>query len=234
MWVIIERMKNNPNRCWIGGVYKQRQDALEYQERSFHKANHSEHMQELRDIPAQDYPILLLFDRDKSDYFYVTPEELAEKILKYEKVEDEDMEIYLLGNRIVKFPSHEYCTYYILRNDTAPEEELIDDHHVDNYEDHHVDNCEMKEMYWRAITVNCVGGLDGVYTCDNCRKRCAGRLTEKGYEPPLGWHIVPQAEWDSYFIRIGLMEPGEAPSNGYETLCPEHDFFIKKFLHSVR
>lgn len=175
MWVVIEKSKENPQKhFWISGVFKNRQDAQEF-------GSHKNLTRELREIPAQDYPVMLMSDWVNFDYIYVTPEELAEKLLAFEKNQDED---------------HQYCIYYIFREDyrsTTPGEDSLGltDHH-------HVDNQEIRDLVRIGLNVRSVGHLRGIYACDHCGRLNVGVLSEKGYSPPPGWQILHETEEEAY------------------------------------
>ncbi|MBS0647590.1 MAG: hypothetical protein JSS10_00010 [Verrucomicrobia bacterium] len=120
MWVIVERSTENPEQCWISGVFKKRQDAEEYG--SSHGPSELKFSQEVREISAREYPVLFMEDFAKCDFIYVTSKELADLLFAFVKVADED---------------HVYCNYFIFREDYRgiPGEDCLgqtDHHHVDN------------------------------------------------------------------------------------------------------
>lgn len=174
MWVIIAKSEENPEKhFWIDGVFKNRSDAEEYSSVFHKKFNFT---RELREIPAQDYPIMFVSDWVNFDYIYVTPEELAERLFDLEKTQDED---------------HQYCIYYNFRKDyrsISPGEDYLGmtDHH-------HVDNQEIKSLIQIGLRCRLVGRL-GIYNCDQCNRYDAGILSEKGYGPPPGWQIILEKE----------------------------------------
>lgn len=176
MWIIIEKTKETPSiQCWISGVFINHENAVEYLAMIPDRPNE---VKELREIEAQDYPVLFFYDFFLHDIIYVTLEELTDKLLSFRKVEDDD---------------HQYCIYYTFQKDYrgfSSEEEyypLVDHHHVDNH--------KMMRLIRKGLSVDSVGNhgnIAGIYWCSNCSRLASGILSEKGYEPPLKWLIMPQ------------------------------------------
>ena len=202
MWAIIVKFQK---WCWISGIFKEHKEAQEYFALS--KDNHEEFNVAMREIPAQDYPIMFI-ENYGNDFIYVTPEELAEKLLAFEKIEDED---------------HAYCNYYIFRKDyRAP---IPGEDYLGATEHYHVSNHTIKGLISSALSVESVGGYGGIYVCRNCRKLSAGILSATGYGPPPGWQIIPWAEsrdgeFDSYLRKEGETVP-ETHSAAYLTFCSD-------------
>lgn len=211
MWVIISRYKNEPRDkfggSWISGVFKDRQDAQEYL--SVNLNDISDVSSDLQEIPTKDYPIFFILDFENYNFTYVTQEQLAERLLSFEKIEDED---------------HVYCNYYIFREDyrsIVPGSDYLGwtDHH-------HVDKGAIKRLLWRALKIQSVGNYDGIYACSNCDKLGKGILSIKGYAPPQNWHIIPWAEAndvedESYLINDGESVP-ETHTATYFIACSEN------------
>ncbi len=191
MWVITERSNENPQNCWISAIFKNQSDVEDYS----HNLQ-SVVSQEIREIPAKDYPIIIVEDLINSDYFYITPGELAEKIFSFERKDDD----------------HQYCIYFIFREDYRNTDELGLIQHK------HVDNDHIKGLIWRALEDEVRGQLNGIFQCDNCRECAPGILTERGYEPPPGWRIIPSSTWDSYFSEAQMPEKF---IGAYLTVCSE-------------
>lgn len=193
MWVIIERYENH---CWISGVYKNHQNAQDYLSIDLKEMYDPAPTQEIREIPAQDYPVYFLEDFGH-DFFYVTPEDLAAKLFNDAKTEDDD---------------HDYCTYYIFRKDyrisTPGEDEMGRIAH------HHVGNGHIKYMIEKGLFLQGLGHLNGFYTCWNCSKLGSGVLSGTGYTPPPGWHIIPKSEENSERVST-------PHSPAYRTCCSD-------------
>lgn len=68
MWVILERVVDNPQKCWISGVFKKRRDAEEYE--YSHVPQELGISRELREISALDYPVFFVEDFVKCDFIY--------------------------------------------------------------------------------------------------------------------------------------------------------------------
>jgi hypothetical protein len=173
MWVIIERYENH---CWISGVYKNHQDAQDYLSIDLEEMYESAPSQEIREIPAQDYPVFFLEDFGH-DFFYVTPEELTKNLFNDAKTEDDD---------------HDYCTYYIFRKDYRISTPGQDEMGIIAHD--HVDNAQIKYLIQKGLFLRGLGHLNGFYECRNCSKLSSGVLCEAGYQPPPGWHIIQEEE----------------------------------------
>ena len=207
MWAIILKSMN-PRETWISGVFKEYKEAQEYlaSSKDLYKKFNVAPPDEILEIPAQDYPVMFFRDLDSLDVTYVTPGDLAEKLLAFEKVEDED---------------HQYGMYYIFQEDYRAlipgEQYLVWINH------HHIVNDEMTRLMWRALRVESVGGYKGIYSCSYCDKLSAGILSATGYSPPPGWQIIPWAESknvesDSYLRKEGETLP-KTHSATYLTVC---------------
>lgn len=208
MWVIIERSKENPRNCWIAGVFNESQDAQKYLSACTDYNIKFNTTSELREIPAKDYPVLFVTDFENPDFIYVTAEKLAEKLLAYKKIEDED---------------HVYCIFYIFREDYRSI--VLGEDYLGWSDHHHVDNDTMKRLIWQALSIQSVGCYDGIYRCCNCEKLSAGILSAHGYGPPPNWQIIPWAdsktiELESYLRNEGERVP-ETHSATYLTVCSE-------------
>lgn len=131
MWVILERVIANPQKCWISGVFKKRRDAEELgsvpQELGISR--------EVREIPARDYPVLFVEDFVKCDFIHVTSKELADLLFAFEKVADED---------------HSYCNYYIFREDYRG---IPGEDGLGRTDHHHVDNRLLRDILYRGLKV---------------------------------------------------------------------------------
>ncbi|PJD97292.1 MAG: hypothetical protein CK425_04025 [Parachlamydia sp.] len=174
MWVIIERSKNKPEHCWISGVFINHDDAQEYLSTL---PSRPAEIQELREIAAQEYPVMFVHDFDIHDCLYVTLDELTDKLLAFDKVEDED---------------HEYCKYYIFQKDyrgfSAEEKYYAWANHQ------HVDNQKMSHLIRTGLNIDSLGGISGIYCCANCNRKMTGVLSETGYGPPPQWQIIPHID----------------------------------------
>jgi hypothetical protein len=117
MWLVIEKSDCN---CWISGVFLQLVDAEQYL--SILPLDHLEGT-ELREISANEYPILLIHDFEMQDLIYVTLDELVDRLWAVERLHDDD---------------HQYFMYFVFQEDYrgyTHEEEyyaFANHHHVDN------------------------------------------------------------------------------------------------------
>jgi hypothetical protein len=200
MWVIIEKYREAPKYSWISGVFKRLDDAQTYLAESFHEGFHKQYnptppLQMLREIPAQEYPVLFIYDIAAADYHFVTEDELVDKIAALEKVDDED---------------HQYFIYHIFREDYRAINAGAE--YVEMIDHHHLDNREIESLLMLGLKVRCVGSLRGIYTCEHCNRLSYGVLSKNGYEPPPGWLIVPRAEVD---------QEEDSTSPTYLTCCSE-------------
>lgn len=131
MWAVIEK-SNATGRVWIGGVFKKKKDAERYLAL---EVIYEDIKQELRKIPAKDYPVIFLEDLDEKDFVCMTSLELAQKLLAYHKKESDEDET--------------HCLYFIFKEDYEAPSPGADNLGAVRHE--HVDNSMIEYLLKEGI-----------------------------------------------------------------------------------
>jgi hypothetical protein len=216
MWVIIGKSTTNPtafHEYWISGVFREQIDAQQYLDsipKNLNTKKFGEAIQELREFPAHDYPVVFLDDFNQTssiwswsstDFKFVTPEELAKYLFDLKKIEDD----------------HLYLNYYIFHKDYRAHKPGEDS--LGSTDHHHCDNDEIKSLLHIGLDVRSLGHLEGTFVCKywQCDKKATGILTSKGFGPPSGWKILPWAGSKNWKV------PSYQRKNDDETVPETHE-----------
>lgn len=162
MWMITG--KDDGELC---SIHKNLENAQKYLANTF-----VEEFVKLQEIPANDYPLFMVWDFNQKTYYYADLDTLGNKLFHIEKVEDDD-ETYF----IIDIFSEDFEAFH-------PDDEAMKlRNHI------HVTNNAIEVLIEEGLKARSTD-IVGNYRCCDCNLISIGTLTKKGYEPPNGWQIV--------------------------------------------